>query len=145
MGREIRKVPANWEHPKNIHGHYQPMYDCTYREAVISHFKDELLWHLWPPKNWRYIKEWFECWPDRDYHRPRLDVEPTHFQIYENVTEGTPASPVFESLGEMKEWLLEQGYSEKAASTFTESGYAPSFVFSSEKGVSGMGIHSLDF
>ena len=26
MGREIRRVPANWQHPKDGHGDYIPMY-----------------------------------------------------------------------------------------------------------------------
>ena len=25
MGREIRQVPANWEHPKDENGHYKPL------------------------------------------------------------------------------------------------------------------------
>lgn len=25
MGREVRRVPANWQHPKNVEGHYVPL------------------------------------------------------------------------------------------------------------------------
>ena len=25
MGREIRRVPPNWDHPKNSYGSFQPM------------------------------------------------------------------------------------------------------------------------
>ena len=146
MGREIRKVPSSWEHPKDEKEHFKPLFDWTYAEALKLHFLNELPGHLWPPICWQYLPEWFKCWPSRECYRPRWDDnEATHFQIYENVTEGTPVSPVFESLNEMKKWLLEQGFSERAASIFVKDGYAPTFIFSPEKGVSGMGIHSLDW
>jgi hypothetical protein len=106
MSREIRRVPPDWEHPKDEKGHYKPLFDRI---------------HLWKKG------------------------EATHYQIYEDVSEGTPVSPIFASLDEMKTWLLEQGYSEKAASKFVKYGWAPSMIFSSEKGISGIGIHSLDW
>lgn len=102
MGREIRRVPAGWEHPCNEKGEYIPK------------LKSEM--------------------PEEDA---------THYQIYEDVTEGTPVSPVFETLEEMKEWLLEEGHSEKATAKFIEYGWAPSFVVT-QSGVSGLGIDSLD-
>lgn len=58
MGREIRRVPANWQHPKYIKTHYyrgegyvakeiyKPMYDDDYDESV-KEYEHEL-------------KEWFE-------------------------------------------------------------------------------------
>jgi hypothetical protein len=52
----------------------------------------------------------------------------THFQIYENVSEGTPVSPIFSSLQAIKTWLVTQGYSEGAAKQFIESGHAPMLV-----------------
>ena len=33
MGREIRKVPPNWEHPKKADGTYHPMYDEYFDDA----------------------------------------------------------------------------------------------------------------
>lgn len=27
MGREVRMVPANWEHPRNGRGDYEPLFD----------------------------------------------------------------------------------------------------------------------
>ena len=34
MGRELRKVPANWEHPKDEDGKYHPMYNQYYGDAL---------------------------------------------------------------------------------------------------------------
>ena len=47
MGREIRHVPENWEHPKKIIGSrtggfkavYRPMYDGTSFEEAVKEFK----------------------------------------------------------------------------------------------------------
>lgn len=142
MGREIRKVPADWEHPKDADGHYRLMHDQTYQEVIISYLKDELSWYLWPPKNWRYIKEWFECWPNKAYYRPKWDIEPSHYQIYENVTEGTPVSPIFASKDDLTDWLIEQGHSRKASERFAKDEYVPSMVMTN-KGIF-MGIDALD-
>jgi len=142
MGREIRKVPANWDHPKRADGHYQPICNYTWREAVTSHFKDNLPWYLWPPRHWRFIKEWFECWPDKEYHRPEFEAEPTHYQIYENITEGTPVSPVFTSKDDLIDWLIGQGHSRKASERFAEDEYVPSMVMSGQ-GIF-VGIDALD-
>lgn len=48
------------------------------------------------------------------------------YQIWENVTEGSPISPVFDSLDSMVEWLVREGYTESAARNFVAGGYAPS-------------------
>ena len=143
MSREIRRVPPDWHHPKDENDSYYPLYDKTYARAVFNHIAHSLSWYIKHP---RYLREWLETWPDRRYHRPRwAKGEATHYQIYEDVTEGTPVSPVFADLDEMKVWLLEEGYSEKAATMFVADGWAPSMVFAPGKGVSGIGIHSLDW
>ena len=126
MGREIRRVPSDWQHPRDSNG-YKPLYDRSY-ETVMK----EWIEYEEPPK------------PDPDYYRPEWKEEPTHYQIYETVTEGTPVSPVFASLDEMKDWLLSKGFSERASSKFIEIGWAPSLVFTPERGLSGIDIHSLD-
>lgn len=41
-------------------------------------------------------KDFMPDWAKEDY---------THFQMYENVTEGTPVSPVIASAKELAEWL----------------------------------------
>ena len=33
MGREVRRVPADWQHPRNDAGDYQPMFDEVYAQV----------------------------------------------------------------------------------------------------------------
>ena len=66
--------------------------------------------------------------PDPEYYRPAWSEEPTAYQMYETVSEGTPVSPVFLTVDELRTWLLEQGHSEKATDQFIELGFAFSFV-----------------
>jgi len=152
MGREIRRVPAGWEHPKNERG-YIPMLDETHAEALAEWTAGSLQWangtHLdYAKYGKKYTFEEWEGEAPGDWYRPAFDTEPTHYQIYETVSEGTPVSPVFASLAEMEAWLVFNGFSEEAAARFAKNGWAPSFVMQvSESGarVSGIGIASLDF
>ena len=126
MGREIRSVPPDWEHPKDEKGRYVPLYDQTWLQALLSRLRYDFPWHL-KPKNWRYINEIAELWPNPKYYRPYWPKRrATAFQIYETVTEGTPVSPVFATLDELKNWLVEQGYSEYAADKFCQDKWVPS-------------------
>lgn len=45
----------------------------------------------------------------------------TAYQIYENVTEGSPVSPVFDSGAKLVTWLVDQGVSHDAADAFLMS------------------------
>ncbi len=153
MGREIRRVPSGWEHPRDEQGAYKPMLDQTFNDAIEEWMEEYRLWKEGKhPGQSEHpdIVEKYTYWeyagkpPDPDYQRPAFDQEPTHYQIYQTVSEGTPTSPVFASLDDMKRWLIAEGFSEYAATSFVESGWAPSMVFSPDSGVSGIGIHSLD-
>lgn len=105
MSRVIRRVPPGWKHPVDEEG-YIPMHDRTVKEAIEKGELQKGEWAAW------YRPEWTE--------------EPTHFQVYEEVTEGTPLSPVFESEEELVEWVVDKGYARKAAEKFAEYKYAPS-------------------
>ena len=140
MGREIRRVPEGWEHPKDANGHYQPLYDATYLARLKNIVRHELPYYLRHP---RHLRELFECLPDRAYCRPGWRKgEATHYQIYENVSDGTPVSPVFATLGNLRTWLIDEGYSYKAIENFVKYGYALSMVMS--QGKIAMGIHSAE-
>jgi len=130
MGREIRRVPAGWEHPRDWRGHYIGMFDKTYEDAVAEWIEDGAD---------------DEEKPGREWYRPAFTAEATHYQIYETVSEGTSTSPVFASLDEMEAWLISEGFSAVAAARFVKDGWAPSFIMIPKHGVSGLGIHSLDF
>ena len=149
MGREIRRVPKDWEHPKDKDG-YIPMLDETFEDAAREWLDNCIAWDNGTHEDCEKYKDEYSFWwewdgetPEREWYRPAFTSEPTHYQIYQNVSEGTPVSPVFASLNEMVEWLVSEGYSRAAAEGFAESGYVPSMVFSPATGVV-MGIHTAD-
>ena len=145
MGREIRRVPPNWQHPKDDNGDYIPLYDYDY-ETKASEWLNNL--HLWEagnhPKQQRVEKfakfywEW-ETPPDEDTCRPKFDAEPTWYQMYETVSEGTPVTPPFATPEELVDYLVSNGdysdqryenggWNRKAAEQFVKAGYAPSLI-----------------
>ncbi len=139
MGREIRKVPKNWEHPKDESGNYQSMYDECFEDAVNEWEAGKREWlagesedqkkYNQQPTITDYI-DWVGSYPDPKYYRKEkwTEEEACCFQMYQTVSEGTPVSPVFESLKGLEDWLVKEGYSRTAAIGFCESGYAPSFM-----------------
>jgi hypothetical protein len=60
------------------------------------------------------------------YHIP--DERKTAFQIYENVSEGSPISPIFGTLEELSKWLEAEGWSRDTIKMLVKEGFAPSFV-----------------
>lgn len=123
MGREIRRVPPNWEHSKDYRGHYKPLHDQPWREAMQGWLEDYgNEWQTWTNE------EDIDAPPDPQYYRPVWTEEPTAYQVYETVSEGTPVSPVFSTVDEMRAWLIGQGHSEKATDEFIRFGHAFSMV-----------------
>lgn len=133
MGREIRRVPEGWEHPTKQNGGDQPMFDESYKEAAEEWLNNCNQWsrgeHEDQPASCKYYWEWAGTPPDEDYYREEFKTEPTHYQVYETVSEGTPTSPVFKDLIDLQAWLIKEGHSESAAENFTKSGYVPSGKF----------------
>lgn len=139
MGREIRQVPANWEHPKNEQGFYRPLQDQDYESLASQWLIECVAWQDGTHEDLKaepdikldipFYWEWAGEPPNREHCRPKwTDAERTHFQIYETVSEGTPVSPVFASLDSLTVWLIEQGYSKQAAIGFAKVGYVPSMM-----------------
>lgn len=153
MGREIRKVPSNWEHPKNEQGHYVPLNDEYYGDAVDEWYNNHKLWlegkhpdqQMDNKPDYKFFSEWGGDAPSLEVYRKEkwTEEDATHFQMYETVSEGTPVSPVFETLEQLEDWLVGQGHSRKAAQAFCESGYAPSMTFTPERGLK-MNLDSYD-
>ena len=129
MGREIRMVPPGWEHPRDGLGNYQPLFDCSYRQAVDAYLPggddgDE------PPDQADYRPDW-------------LDGEATYVQMYETVSEGTPVSPVFALREQLEDWLVTKGHSRDAARAFCASGWAPSMVMGPAGFGAGVDAHDV--
>jgi hypothetical protein len=148
MGREIRRVPLDWTHPRDARGRYQPMDDEAYEDAAARWLADCLAWSQGTTgteeqrKSHPYFWDWHGPPPNRAYYRPKWREETrVGYQVYETVTEGTPVSPVFKSKDELIAWLTApipaddqypdlsvQGMSSAQAERFVEAAWAPSFI-----------------
>ncbi len=127
MGREIRRVPANWEHPKTERANhlacrmeecFQPLYNEPYSKAIAEWVENHLLWEAGKHpdqldgsgKEYRHYAQWSGNAPDVEYYRPDWKPEEmTWWQVYETVSEGTPVSPPFATPEELVEYLVANG------------------------------------
>jgi len=153
MGREIRRVPANWQHPKTTNKYsgreeLQPMYDQHFDarfaewladfDRVRAGNLDDIEAECYP----RGLADWLQdegAPPDPAYYRPWKDDDATWFQVWETVSAGTPVSPPFATPGELIDylstngdfWDQKRGHKPAARSSyeaFVKSGWAPSMV-----------------
>lgn len=151
MGREVRRVPADWQHPKVerpnflkgiMETRYQPMYDRPFGPAMREWIAE---WEAWERgERPDYAKdETMPFWeysgspPDPAYYRPDWPEESrTHLMMYEDTSEGTPISPAFKTPEELARWLTDNGASAFGGSTgsyegwlrVARGGFAPSLV-----------------
>lgn len=125
MGREIRKVPADWEHPRydddtapnsSRVGDYKPLRDEDYASASEAWMAGLDAWRRgerdeFSSDGYRFFWEYHGNPPDHDYWRERVwtEAEATHFQMYETVSEGTPLTPPMASLEALADYLVEHG------------------------------------
>ena len=143
MGREVRRVPKDWEHPKNAEGMYIPLSD-GYKDWVAGWDKEAADWEagIFPD----YVSEESKSLSYEEYEGPRPDPEDympewdesekTHYMMYEDTSEGTPISPAFETPEELARWLADTGASAFGGSTASyegwlrvaNGGFAPSMV-----------------
>lgn len=105
MSREIRRVPADWRHPKDDKGHFKPLYD-----GWRKYLSDKEAWLLGthpqcdPTLSWEdyagnhTAEDYMPDWPEADR---------THYQIYETCTEGTPITPVLASFDAVCQWAAD--------------------------------------
>ncbi len=106
MGREVRRVPKDWVHPSALNTHKDqyylvPLYPGGWYEDTCKEYITE---GVEPPSRSDYMPDW-------------TDAEATHWQMYEDTSEGTPISPVMESPEELGKWLVENNASIFASST----------------------------
>lgn len=129
MGREVRRVPANWDHWSHSQ---QPLFD-GYKAALAQWTEHNDKWNQglelnyttkqWEPiadkyKNISYSEYDGDCPIAADYMPDWDESERTHYQAYENTTEGTPISPVFATEDELIDWLVDN----KASAFGNQSG-----------------------
>jgi hypothetical protein len=154
MGREVRRVPKDWQHPRDDSGRFIPMYDGDQETACREWFVACMNWTLradHPADEWY----WHYAHPPEDFgerachmfEHPRDDL--THFMMYESTSEGTPISPAFETAEELARWLADTGASSFGPFTATYEewlamighGSAPSAII--EGGIMRSGVEFL--
>jgi len=126
MGREIRKVPENWKHPKRVSSYsgkeeFEPMFDDYVR--MLEYYRGEVdkfikhMTEVWKDgktiiydTTYTDVKEVYEYFTEDDcLEPPTFDdyiPEGEWFQLFETVSEGTPLSPPFKTKDELVEWLV---------------------------------------
>lgn len=165
MGREIRRVPPNWEHPKNERG-YIPLYDESYLDAITEWIDSHQKWLKGEHKDqigdsdmkrYKYYADWAGNPPDVDSYRPEWkEDQATWFQVYETVSEGTPVTPPFATAEELVEYLATKGdfwdqqrgdgpWSRHAAQSFClQGGYVPSAMIVNGKFIKGRDVPGME-
>jgi len=120
MGRELRRVIPNWEHPKKdgYEDRLQPMFDDSYIDELNEWIENHNLWQAGnhPDQQdrscdvYKYYAHWAGDPPDVEYYRPDWkEREMTWYQVYETVSEGTPVTPPFETQQELIDYLVASG------------------------------------
>ena len=151
MGREIRRVPPNWEHPTEKCIHSPRHGGCAYARTHGGQcFKPLMQGYAEAKARFEKMQAeeglqkaldyYGEAPSMNDYVSDWPESEATWFQVYETVSEGTPTTPPFATREELVEYLVkhgdfwaqqdgEGGVSRKAAEAFVmRDGWVPSMV-----------------
>lgn len=139
MGREIRRVAPNWEHPTEdtltLQGYrkvFRPLHDEAYEDKIEEWITDRELWkkgehpdqRLESARSYTY-EAYRSSAPQPEDYRPKwAPEEATWFQVYETVSEGTPCSPPFATKAEIVEWLVKHGDTWDKGGTVRSNPYA---------------------
>ena len=140
MGREMRRVPKNWQHPtefsRNNDVRFKPLFEGPWEEHAARWDEDNWHWEAGEDRHWGRNGEpdtWKAVDPDylidcptyeewdgprpvpEDYMPTWTPEEATYYMMYESTSEGTPISPAFETPEELALWLADLG-----ASTFAD-------------------------
>jgi hypothetical protein len=116
------------------------MFDEEFDGALQEWVDDYALWKAekHPDQQNCPFWEWAGRPPDPNYYRSAFLEEPTWYQVYETVSEGTPVSPPFAIKDELIDYLVKNGdfwdqrrghgaWSRENAAHFVENeGYRPS-------------------
>lgn len=133
MGREIRRVPADWQHPTQSCPHspwnggceeakrnngrcFHPLFNKSFLEAAREWLDAAIRWDndedpdtAEHKKDHPFYWQWNGKPPDPKYYRPDWKSAPTYYQVYETVSEGTPVTPHFATKEELIDYLVESG------------------------------------
>lgn len=166
MGREVRRVPADWQHPKHVctglrgpEERYKPIEPGERYQPAVDRWDEECAnWKAGVRPDYCDAQEGralsYEQWggqrPHRDDYMPDWPAEQrTHLMMYEDTSEGTPISPAFAAPEELARWLADtnasafgrDGASYEGWLRVAKGGWAPSMVVAD--GVVASGVDSL--
>lgn len=123
MSIATRRVPPGWVHPRADGAQYIPLRDGTKFTRKARQWDEEAAkWQMglrrdpdcseWEPIEAKYRGMTYaefngEC-PDPTEYTPQWSSsECTHWQMYEELTEGTPISPVCASAEDLARWMAD--------------------------------------
>lgn len=123
MGREVRMVPKDWQHPKDENGRFVPLLSGSFEEADREWNDGYKRWQEgfrrgygpgeeWIPKDSDQkamsYTQWNGSRPSPDDYMPNFPAaDRTHYMMYEDTSEGTPISPAFATPEELAHWLAD--------------------------------------
>ena len=132
MGREVRKVPAGWAHPKYEDGCFRPLLAGNYRAALDEWKMEHKHWIAgwktaygsdpvgledddgkWTAREGDSLtrmtfEEWHGSCPAEEHYMPEWPAEECKLlMMYETCSEGTPISPAMETPEELAMWLVD--------------------------------------
>ena len=166
MGREVRMVPADWQHPKEqvpdwrtgqMVDRYKPLHESGWADCAKEWDEERAKWERGEFPD--YAGEESKAMPYDQWNGPRPfsgDYMPdwpaehrTHYMMYEDTSEGTPISPAFATPEELARWLADNGASACGSDTATyeqwlkvaRGGWAPSMIIAN--GVVQSGVAAL--
>jgi len=164
MGREVRRVSADWQHPTDGRGNFIALHGHSFREDAARWDEGAAQWERgfrrdhgtngWKPKGQDEtgtFAEWDGERPREEEYMPDWpEAERTHLQMYEDTSEGTPISPVMESPEALAQWLADNKASAFGDMTATydqwlatiRRGWAVGAVWSPGKGFESGVAHS---
>jgi hypothetical protein len=159
MGREVRRVPADWQHPKKQMFDHRGQWVERYEALHGGNWAEDA-------KRWDDAREkWergefpdyaseenkalpFDQWDSQrpysgDYMPQWPESERTHLMMYETTSEGTPISPAFATPEELARWLADNDASAFGGMTASyeswlrvaSGGFAPSAIYTPETGL----------
>ncbi len=142
MGREVRMVPADWQHPKDERGRYIPKQDGSAAKRQREWDEAREKWERGERPDYAKdetcaFDEWEGARPLTASYMPDWPAEQrTHLMMYEDTSEGTPISPAFKTPEELARWLTDNGASAFGSMKATyeqwletaRGGWAPSMV-----------------
>lgn len=163
MGREVRMVPPDWQHPTEfVRGwrtnqpelRFKPLLDSDFAAAHAEWQNEKEAWDRGErPQSadeGTTFEDWYGGEPQAAHYMPAFAPgTATHLMMYEDTSEGTPISPAFATPEELARWLADNNASSFADQGATyeqwlrvcQGGYAPSAIITNgvvRSGVAGL-------